>query len=68
VCLPARSNSDALPLTDDDVTQMKASDVVAAELITNYRIMLDFYGMVLVDARTGSVARSPAFKSRCDAV
>jgi L-rhamnose isomerase len=51
--LPARSNSDALPLTDDDVTQMKASDVVAAELITNYRIMLDFYGMVLVDARTG---------------
>jgi hypothetical protein len=40
-------------LTDDDIKSMKADTTIGRRLIQSYKLMLDFYGMKLVDARTG---------------
>jgi hypothetical protein len=60
-----RSNSFSYPLNDEDVTHMKASELIGERLVETYRIFLDFLGMVLVDPRTGAIDRSPAYKERC---
>ena len=58
------SNADAPVLLDDDVAAMKASVDVGRNLILSYKMMLDFYGMVLLDVETGAVGRSPRYRER----
>lgn len=49
----ACSNNLAPRLTDADITAIKQSREAGERLIRAYGMMLDFYGMELVNARTG---------------
>jgi hypothetical protein len=65
-CAPAAycSNYDAPVLLDDDVDAMKSNIEVGENLILSYDMMLDFFGMKLLDVRSGAVGRSEQFESR----
>ena len=49
------SNMLAPKLTDADIATMKADVAIGKRLIRAYRLILDFYGMNLVDEMTGAV-------------
>ena len=57
-------NPDAPGLSDADVVAMQGDVKVSVLLIKSYRMMLDFYGMILVNERTGDVTRSAAYRER----
>ncbi|KNC49834.1 uncharacterized protein AMSG_11938 [Thecamonas trahens ATCC 50062] len=40
-----------------EIATIKADPVALARLITSYKMMLDFYGMVLLDESTGAIGR-----------
>lgn len=47
------------PLEEHERVAIIADPAAMERLLTSYRIMLDFYGHVLVSPTTGQVARSP---------
>lgn len=50
-------NYESQPLQMHEIRAMKADPIVVARIIESYKLMLDFYGMRLVSADTGLVAR-----------
>ena len=42
------------------------NDQLRARIIKSYELMLDFYGMVLEDKKTGKISRSKNFRPRYD--
>eukprot|EP00727_Mastigamoeba_balamuthi_P001140 m51a1_g11022 hypothetical protein (318) ;mRNA; r:406871-409123 len=52
-------NSLASKLSRAEARLMRRDVQVARRIVRSYRLMLDFYGLVLVDDLTGKVARSP---------
>ena len=51
-------NWDAKPLQLHERDAMRADPAVIARVITSYELMLDFYGMQLLDRETGLLSRS----------
>ena len=47
------------PLTKEGAATIRASEACSRRVLESYRLMLHFYGLVLVDAKTGAVARDP---------
>jgi len=50
-------NYESQPLQAHEIRAMKADPTIVARIIESYKLMLDFYGMRLVSADTGLVAR-----------
>jgi hypothetical protein len=58
-------NSQAQMLYLHEIRGIRADPQARQRLITSYELMLDFYGMRLIDARTGEIGRNPPnFESR----
>jgi len=51
-------NSESQPLTENEAKMMRSSDEIAQRLIKSYQLMLDFYGIELVNAKTGQLKRN----------
>lgn len=51
-------NWDAKPLQPHERDAMRADPAVTARVIKSYELMLDFYGMELLDRETGLLNRS----------
>ncbi|KAJ7095760.1 opioid growth factor receptor conserved region-domain-containing protein [Mycena belliarum] len=51
-------NYESQPLQAHEIAAMRADPRVLARLLASYALMLDFYGMRLVDAETGAVDRA----------
>jgi hypothetical protein len=58
-------NSSAQPLSKAEAEEFRANKHIQQRLIMSYRLMLDFYGMVLIDEQTGEVARNPETFRNC---
>jgi len=52
-------NWGAKPLQSHERDAMRADPAVIARVIKSYELMLDFYGMQLLDQETGLLSRSP---------
>jgi len=52
------------PMTKNESEQFKNSPEMQSNLIKSYELMLDFYGFVLKDKKTGELERSQNWKSR----
>lgn len=52
-------NWGAKPLQLHERDAMRADPVVITRVIKSYKMMLDFYGMQLLDQETGLLSRSP---------
>jgi len=52
-------NDVAVPLTLHEAEAIRASPETAKRVVQSYRMMLDFYGLVLDDEATGAVSRAP---------
>lgn len=58
-------NTAAPVLTDADILEFRSNDSLRRELVRSLRIMLEFYGLVLVeDAREPHVRCGPTFEAR----
>lgn len=57
-------NYSAQPLQLHEIASMKADNVVMDRFMRSYRMMLDFYGMQLLDERTGLICRSDRYERR----
>ncbi|KAH8104730.1 opioid growth factor receptor conserved domain-containing protein [Cristinia sonorae] len=57
-------NYESQPLQQHEVDAMKANKEIVARVLRSYRLMLDFYGMDLISAKTGLLKRvEPAEKN-----
>ena len=54
----AGMNWESSPLTKDGARQIRESEVMSRRVLSSYRLMLRFFGFILVDERTGA-ALSP---------
>ena len=52
-------NASSQPLTKNEASLMRSDPTIRARIIKSYRLMLDFYGMVLDDETSGKVSRNP---------
>ncbi|KAG8567004.1 hypothetical protein GDO81_013468 [Engystomops pustulosus] len=59
-------NPHATPLTLAEIKMMKEDKDVMQRFLESYRIMLGFYGILLVDDTTGAVSRADNWKERFD--
>ncbi len=59
-------NPQAQPLQKWEADAIAADPALQGRLIQNYRLMLDFYGMKLVDETTGEIARTDDYVARYD--
>ncbi|XP_073463592.1 uncharacterized protein [Aquarana catesbeiana] len=57
-------NNRAKPLTEKEMEEMKKDEAVMQRLLQSYKLMLGFYGIELVDSKTGKVARADNWKER----
>lgn len=57
-------NSEARTLTKEEIKEFCENDTAKANLLTSYRLMLDFYGIELCDENTGEVKRASNWKER----
>ena len=57
-------NYESVPLTRRERKAMQESPAVLERVVLSYRMMLDFYGLVLVDLDTGLLARSERYQER----
>eukprot|EP00753_Platysulcus_tardus_P013963 PLAT3944.3.p1 GENE.PLAT3944.3~~PLAT3944.3.p1 ORF type:complete len:287 (-),score=99.63 PLAT3944.3:134-994(-) len=60
-------NGDASPLGHEEAAVMRRDVDVGRRIVASYRLMLDFYGMRLLDERKGTVGRSKEWRSRFSA-
>ncbi|KAL0961320.1 hypothetical protein HGRIS_006278 [Hohenbuehelia grisea] len=65
-------NYQSQPLQAHEISLMKADATIMARMLDSYRLMLDFYGMRLVNPETGLVARvlppkdfAPRYRNLC---
>jgi hypothetical protein len=58
------SHSDALHKAE--AAMMRKDMAIAIRIIKSYKLMLDFYGLVLTNELTGEIARGPNWQSRYD--
>eukprot|EP00760_Papus_ankaliazontas_P007881 PhM_4_TR13580/c0_g1_i1/m.13015 len=59
-------NASAQDLQRHEIEKMSRNAHVRQRLVKSYVLMLDFYGFVLADAKTGAVALSDAWQERFD--
>ncbi|KAG2372655.1 hypothetical protein C9374_013663 [Naegleria lovaniensis] len=52
-------NGSSQPLTKNEATLMRGDPTIKARIIKSYRLMLDFYGLVLEDEVSGKISRNP---------
>ncbi|KAM3922343.1 uncharacterized protein RB166_011547 [Leptodactylus fuscus] len=57
-------NPYATPLTAREIKKMKADQDVMKRFLNSYKIMLGFYGILLLDEETGKVSRAKNWKER----
>ncbi|KAG8934025.1 hypothetical protein FRC03_007006 [Tulasnella sp. 419] len=57
-------NPRSQPLQKHERDQMRADSKILQRVLTSYRLMLDFYGMELVNEETGLLKRSENFSER----
>ncbi|XP_070703735.1 opioid growth factor receptor-like [Pempheris klunzingeri] len=57
-------NYEASPLTTEEIEDFLQSSVAKENLLKSYKLMLDFYGMELLDESTGEVQRSSNWPQR----
>jgi hypothetical protein len=58
-------NGEAQPLSKSEAQIFRTTPEIKPRIIQSYKIMLDFYGLVLLDEQTGEIARNPAtYKQR----
>ncbi|XP_022055599.1 opioid growth factor receptor-like [Acanthochromis polyacanthus] len=51
-------NFEATPLTKEEINEFLKSSTAKENLLKSYKLMLDFYGIELCDAKTGEVKRA----------
>eukprot|EP00467_Chlorarachnion_reptans_P002640 CAMPEP_0114529604 /NCGR_PEP_ID=MMETSP0109-20121206/24945_1 /TAXON_ID=29199 /ORGANISM="Chlorarachnion reptans, Strain CCCM449" /LENGTH=299 /DNA_ID=CAMNT_0001712061 /DNA_START=57 /DNA_END=956 /DNA_ORIENTATION=+ len=59
-------NWDSQPLQKFEANKIKASPELMERFIRSYRLMLDFYGMVLENESTGKIKRGSNYRDRYD--
>ena len=59
-------NFSAQKLMRHEAKAIRENDQLRARIIKSYELMLDFYGMVLEDKKTGKISRSKNFRPRYD--
>lgn len=52
-------NGQAQPLTKNEAEIFRNTPDIKGRIIKSYKLMLDFYGLVLIDEQKGQVARNP---------
>lgn len=57
-------NDNAQPLTRHEAELMRTDADIQRRFIASYELMLDFFGITLTDAHSGSLARAQHFQSR----
>jgi len=57
-------NMQSQPLQKHEMEAMRSDENVRVRIIKSYELMLDFYGMKLVNRETGEIARSDNYKDR----
>lgn len=57
-------NHHAVPLTPKEAKQIYDDPGTRARVVMSYRLMLDFYGMLLINEKSGQIKRSALFKDR----
>ncbi|EFC44054.1 hypothetical protein NAEGRDRAFT_67958 [Naegleria gruberi] len=58
-------NASSQPLTKHEASLLRSDAAVKARIIQSYRLMLDFYGLVLEDEVSGKISRNPVtYKKR----
>jgi len=57
-------NYQAQVLQLHEANAIKADETMRGRVLNSYRMMLDFYGMVLVDPTTGEICRSATYRGR----
>ena len=59
-------NWQSQPLQLHEIEQMRDDPLIVARIVGSYKLMLDFYGMQLVDEPTGLLARTEGYEERYD--
>ncbi|XP_036415691.1 opioid growth factor receptor-like protein 1 [Colossoma macropomum] len=57
-------NYDSQPLTPEEIKLFRKDDPVKGRLLKSYKLMLDFYGIKLLDEETGEVGRAENWQDR----
>jgi hypothetical protein len=57
-------NFKAQPLQPHEIAEMKEDSGVIQRIKSSYELMLDFYGMCLLDFETGLLGRSEGYAAR----
>ncbi|XP_075032837.1 opioid growth factor receptor-like [Mixophyes fleayi] len=60
----AGRNPDAKPLTIHEIQIMQADEDVMGRFLESYKLMLGFYGITLLDEKTGEVTRAKNWEKR----
>jgi len=59
-------NWESQPLQLHEIEQMRDDPQIIARIVQSYKLMLDFYGMQLVDEHTGLLKRTEKYEKRYD--
>ncbi|KAL3977859.1 interleukin 22 receptor alpha 2 [Sarotherodon galilaeus] len=59
-------NYEASTLTKEEITDFRNHSIAKENLLKSYKLMLDFYGIVLCDEKTGEVRRAEHWEERFD--
>ncbi|KAL7837222.1 hypothetical protein SRHO_G00269330 [Serrasalmus rhombeus] len=57
-------NYDSQPLTPEEIKLFRKDDAAKKKLLKSYKLMLDFYGIKLLDEETGKVCRAEHWEER----
>uniref|UniRef100_A0A3B4C4G6 Opioid growth factor receptor (OGFr) conserved domain-containing protein n=1 Tax=Pygocentrus nattereri TaxID=42514 RepID=A0A3B4C4G6_PYGNA len=57
-------NYDSQPLTPEEIKLFRKDDAAKKRLLKSYKLMLDFYGIKLLDEETGKVCRAEHWEER----
>jgi hypothetical protein len=52
-------NTDSQPMSKHEASLFRSDATILNRVVQSYRLMLDFYGLVLVDDNSGQIARNP---------
>jgi hypothetical protein len=52
-------NNSAQPLSKNESNIFKNSDILKKKIILSYKLILDFFGMILQDENSGQIERNP---------
>ena len=57
-------NSEAQTLTMEEIKDIRSNEKALDRLLRSYELMLDFYGMKLVNRATGEISKAPNWRGR----